>query len=75
VFVDQYRPYEAISGEVKFKLNRLKQYGTGKLILHALGRENVLRVLRLKEEFETEIKEDQIEANKKLTIITAMFIF
>ncbi len=76
VFITRHRSYDDLSGEVRFKLDRLKKYGAGKLLLHGLGRENVNTTITLLEEY----KEDshintQIEINPKKTIITATLIF
>jgi len=74
VFINRHKSYEEFSGEVKFKLDRLKKYGTEKLKLHGLGKNNVEKALRIIEEY----KDDSSVAiekriNKSGTIITAIF--
>ncbi len=76
IFVTRYKSYDELSGEVHFKLEKLKRYGTGKLLLHGLGRENVNTTLNILDEY----KRDgtitiQTETNQKKTIITATLIF
>ncbi len=76
VFITRYKSYDDLSREVRSKLDRLKIYGTGKLLLHGLGKENVNTTMTILEEY----KEDQhintqIEINSKKTIITATLIF
>lgn len=76
IFITRYKSYDELSGEVRFKLDKLKKYGTGKLLLHGLGRENVNTVMTILEEY----KEDdhiniQTEINQRKTIITATLIF
>lgn len=76
VFVTRYKSYNELSGEVHFKLERLKKYGTGKLKLHGLSRENVDTTISLLEEF----KEDRSitidkEVNPQKTIISATLNF
>ncbi|MEK6853523.1 MAG: hypothetical protein AABX64_02460 [Nanoarchaeota archaeon] len=76
VFVTRYRSYDDLSGEVRFKLEKLNKYGAGRLLLHGLGRENVSATLNLLEEY----KDDksitiQKELNPGGTIITATLIF
>ena len=51
VFITRYKSYDELSGEVRFKLDRLKKYGTGKLLLHGLGRENVNTTMTILEEY------------------------
>lgn len=75
VFVDKRRDYDAISGEVKFKLDRLKKYGAGRLVLHALSRVNVETTLKIIEEYDDDSVRIEIDINTKKTIITAVFIF
>jgi len=70
VFINKYNPYEEFSGEVKFKLDKLRKYGTEKLNLHGLGKENVQTALEISEEYENDkslIIEKRI--NKLKTII------
>ena len=76
VFITRHRSYDDLSGEVRFKLEKLKKYGAGRLLLHGLGRENVSTTVNLLEEY----KEDknitiQKELNSSGTIITATLIF
>lgn len=76
VFITRFKSYDELSGEVRFKLERLKKYGTGKLLLHGLGRENVNTTMTLLEEYKEENHINiQIEINQKRTIITATLIF
>jgi len=76
VFITRYKSYDELSGEVRFKLDRLKKYGTGKLLLHGLGRENVNTTMTILEEYrENNHINMQIEINPKKTIITATLIF
>lgn len=76
VFITRYKTYKELSGEVYYKLGNLKKYGTGKLLLHGLGNENVETTLRILDEY----KEDkgiiiQKDINPQKTIITATLIF
>ena len=76
VFVNKYKKLDETSGEVNFKLNKLIKYGTGRLLLHALGRNNVDTALKVIEEY----KDDpriyiEIEINKSKTYLTATFKF
>jgi len=76
VFINRHKSYEEFSGEVKFKLDRLKKYGTEKFKLHALGKDNVEKALKIIEEY----KEDksvtiEIYINHSGTILTAIFRF
>lgn len=76
VFINRHKSYEEFSGEVKFKLDRLKRYGTEKLKIHALGKDNVdkaIMIIREYKEDETITTEKII--NKSKTIITAIFRF
>lgn len=76
VFITRYKSYDELSGEVRFKLDRLKKYGTGMLLLHGLGRENVNTTRTILEEYkEDKMINIQIEINPKNTIITATLIF
>lgn len=76
VFITRYKSYDELSGEVRFKLDRLKKYGTGKLLLHGLGKENVNTTITILEEYKEEDHlNTQIEINPKKTIITATLIF
>ncbi|MEK6962978.1 MAG: hypothetical protein AABX70_01030 [Nanoarchaeota archaeon] len=76
VFITRFKSYDQLSGEVKFKLEKLKKYGTGTLLLHGLGKENVNTALQILEEY----KDDksitiEIELNQTKTIITATLRF
>ncbi len=76
VFITRYKSYDDLSGEVNFKLEKLKKYGTGKLVLHGLGKENVNTTLSILEEYREEstiLVEKRINPNK--TIITATLKF
>lgn len=76
VFITRYKSYDELSGEVRFKLEKLQKYGTGKLLLHGLGRENVNMTMTILEEYKNEDHINiQVEINPKKTIITATFIF
>jgi len=76
VFITRYKSYDLLSGEVSFKLEKLKKYGTGKLVLHGLGKENVNTTLSILEEY---YGEDNILIEKRInshkTIITATLKF
>ena len=76
VFITKYKDYDELSGEVKFKLDKLKKYGTAKLLLHGLGKDNVNTCLEILSEYEDDksisIKKD---INRKKTIITATLTF
>lgn len=76
VFITKYKPYKELSGEVEFKLQKLIKYGAGKLLLHGLGKENVLTILKILGDYK-EDKRVQIEMdmNPKQTIITATLKF
>ncbi len=76
VFITQYKPYNELSSLVRFKLDKLKIYGTGKLLLHGLGRENVDTTLKILEEYKDDEAitiEKRVNPNK--TIITAVLKF
>ncbi|MBT3721442.1 hypothetical protein HN827_08735 [archaeon] len=77
VFIDQYKGYDDFAGEIFFKLSKLKKYGTGKLLLHGLGKNNVKTTLKLieKERDTWDITDVKIELNKNKTIITATLYF
>ena len=76
VFITKYKSYYELSGQVRFKLDRLKKYGTGKLLLHGLGKENVNTTISILEEYKEEDSiKIQIEINQSKTIITATLIF
>ncbi len=76
VFINRHKSYEEFSGEVKFKIDRLKKYGTEKLKIHALGKDNVDKALKIVDEY----KEDETitiekSINQSKTIITVIFRF
>jgi len=76
VFVTRYKTYDELSGEVLFKLEKLKKYGTGKLLLHGIGKENVNTTLTILEEYKE--KKDlaiQKDVNPGKTIITVTLLF
>ncbi|MCK5149596.1 hypothetical protein KAJ87_01575 [Candidatus Pacearchaeota archaeon] len=75
-FIAKDKTYDELSGEVMFKLAKLKMYGTGKLILHGLGKGNVETTLKILEEYRND-KDTciDIEINPKRTIITATLMF
>lgn len=76
VFITRFKSYDDLSGEVRFKLDKLKKYGAGKLLLHGLGRENVSTTLNILEEYKYDKNVTiQKELNPKETIITATLIF
>ena len=76
VFIDKYRSYNEMNGEVHFKISKLRKYGAGKLILHALSKENVMNALLIIEEFKKdEAMEIRIEINKQRTVLIAVFSF
>jgi len=53
VFISRFKSYNEYSGEVFFKLGKLKLYGTNKLKLHAIGTDNVERALHIAKEYES----------------------
>ncbi len=76
VFVTRYKSYDSMSGEIMFKLGKLRKYGTGKLLIHGLGKENVATTLALVGDYEDEeYISIQIEINPSKTIITATLTF
>jgi len=76
VFITRYKTYDELSGEVKFKLTALKKYGTGILLLHGLGTENVSTALAITDEYkDDESIRIEKEMNLKRTIITVTFRF
>ncbi len=76
VFVTQFKKYEDLSGELNYKLTRLRGYGAGKLLLHGIGRDNVIRVRDLIKEYDGEqgISVD-LEVNPQETVISAVIKF
>lgn len=76
VFVTRHKTYDELSGEVAFKLEKLRRYGAGRLLLHGIGRENVSTTLTLLGEYKAEKSITiQKEINLQETIITATLIF
>ncbi|MBU2616181.1 MAG: hypothetical protein KKC19_03700 [Nanoarchaeota archaeon] len=76
VFINRHKSYEEFSGEVKFKMDRLRKYGTEKLKIHALGKDNVDKALKIA----TEYRDDhgitiERKSNPSRTIITIIFRF
>lgn len=76
VFITRHKSYDEMSSEVRFKLEKLRKYGNGMLLLHGLGRENVLTTISILEEYKDDstvrIERDM---NPKKTIITATLKF
>jgi len=75
VFVTKYKSYEELSGEVRFKLSNLKKYGTGKLLIHGIGYENIITTQKLGEEYKSEVTDIKIDINQSKTIITSTLTF
>ncbi len=75
VFVTKYKSYNELSGDVMFKLTNLKKYGTGKLLIHGIGRDNVTTILRLCTDYKNQVTDIKIEVNPSKTIITATLFF
>jgi len=76
VFVTRFKTYDELSGEVATKLEKLKRYGAGRLLLHGIGRENVSTTLTILGEYKNQNGITiQKEINPKETIITATLIF
>lgn len=76
VFVTKFKKFDAIAREVEDKIQRLKKYGTARLLLHGIGKANVLTTYKIIEEY----KDDKnlhidVEVNKQDSIITATFKF
>ncbi len=76
VFINRHKSLEEFSGEVKFKLDRLKKYGMNKFKLHAIGKDNVEKSLKIAKEYLND-EEIQIhkEVNESETIATIIFNF
>ena len=65
-----------MSGEVRFKLEQLKKYGTGRLLLHGLGKANVSTTRSILEEYAgNRTIQVETDINPKGTIITATMKF
>ena len=76
VFINHFKSYEEFSAQVKFKLEKLKKYGTGKLRLHALGRDNVLTSLKIAHEYkDNSVFSIEKEINPSGTLIVVLFKF
>lgn len=76
VFITRYKSYDDMSGEVIFKLEKLRKYGTGRLLLHGIGKENVTTTLSILDEYKTDSSiQSEIDINNKRTIITATLKF
>ena len=76
VFINRYKSLEEFIGEVRFKLSKLRKYGTDKLKLHAIGKDNVDKSLFISEEYkdQTDITLEK-DVNKNRTIATIIFRF
>lgn len=76
VFITRYKSYDELSGEVRFKLEKLRKYGTGLLLLHGLGTANVATTLTILEEYKSDTTiRIETDMNLKKTIITATLKF
>lgn len=76
VFVTRYKKFDEIAGEVEYKYRRLKKYGTGKLRLHAIGKDNVMTVFKILNSYKNNKNiEIDIEVNDSQTVITATLRF
>lgn len=76
VFITKRKTLDELSGEVKFKLEKLRQYGMNKLLLHGLGRENVDTGLKIINEYKDDKTLDiEKDINPSRTIINATFRF
>jgi len=77
VFIHPYKSLQEFKGEVKFKVEKLRKYGTAKLRLHSLGGGNVEKALKIIEDYENNeegiVLEKEINENKTLAIITFRF--
>ena len=76
IFINRYKSLEEFIGEVRFKLSKLKKYGTDKLKLHSIGKDNVEKSLKISEVFEKEEGiniEKEINPNKTIATITFRF--
>jgi len=76
VFVTKYKKFVEIAGEVQYKIQRLKKYGTARLLLHGIGKTNVDTTFKIIEMY----KDDKnihidVEVNNQGSIITATFKF
>jgi|GEM_PF-1725895 len=76
VFITKYKKLDELSGEVKFKLEKLRLYGMNKLLLHGLGKENVDTGLKIIAEYKDDKTIDiEKDINSSKTIINATFKF
>ncbi len=76
VFINRYKSLEEFSGEVRFKLSKLRKYGADKLKLHAIGKDNVEKSLKIAEEYHEEREVNiEKEINSNRTIATLIFKF
>lgn len=77
VFITQYKSYDELSGLVRFKLDKLMKYGTGKLLLHGLNKNNVKSTFKILEEYKDDasIKKIETNVNTKKTIIATTLYF
>ncbi len=76
VFITRFKTYDEMSEEVNFKLEKLKKYGAGKLLVHGIGKENTNTALTILEEYKNDKSitiEKELNSNK--TIITATLNF
>jgi len=76
VFINRYKSFEEFKGQVEFKLNRMKRYGTNKLKLHALGYDNVEKSFKIVKDYEDDEEitiEKEINANRTIATITFKF--
>jgi hypothetical protein len=76
VFVSRTTSLQELQFEVKMKLDRLRKYGTEKLKLHGLGRDNVSKTLAVLRDYNSESSLNiQNFANPSGTIITSVIRF
>lgn len=76
VFITKHKTLDELSGEVKFKLEKLRRYGMNKLLLHGLGKENVDTGLKIIGEYKEDKTLDiEKDINPRKTIINATFKF
>jgi len=76
VFMTKYKSFDEQQLEVKVKLERLRRYGTGKLLIHGLGRDNVEKAEKIASEYGKDksvtVMKDQDSTE---TVITTQLIF
>lgn len=76
VFITRHKTYDEMSGKVRFKLQKLKAYGTGKLAIHGLGKENVATTKLILDEYKNDNSvQIEIDPDSTSTIITAYLKF